>query len=76
MLKYYEYLLKKYGQEALSAYAARIRDLEETITNLQGASSVQQTKMNDVMEQYQILLAEKAEYQNKKRLRAELPCFP
>ncbi len=63
----YEYLLEKYGREALSAYTARIRDLEETITNLQGALSVQQTKMNDVMEQNQILLAEKAEYQNKKR---------
>lgn len=63
----YEYLLEKYGQEALSAYAARIRDLEETITNLQGTLSVQQTKMNEVMKQNQILLAEKAEYQNKKR---------
>ena len=37
----YEYLLEKYGREALSAYTARIRDLEETITNLQGALSVQ-----------------------------------
>ena len=63
----YEYLLKKYGQEALSAYAARIRDLEETITNLQGAFSVQQTKMNELTEQNQALLAEKVEYQNKKR---------
>ena len=63
----YEYLLKKYGQEALSAHAARIRDLEETITNLQGAFSVQQTKMNELTEQNQALLAEKVEYQNKKR---------
>ena len=65
--EYYEYLLKKYGQEALSAYATRIRDLEETITNLQGAFSVQQTKMNELTEQNQGLLAEKVEYQNKKR---------
>lgn len=63
----YEYLLKQYGQEALSAYATRIRDLEETITNLQGAFSVQQTKMNELTEQNQALLAEKLEYQNKKR---------
>lgn len=63
----YEYLLKKYGQEALSTYAARIRELEETITNLQGAFSVQQTKMNELTEQNQALLAEKVEYQNKKR---------
>lgn len=63
----YEYLLKKYGREALSAYAARIRDLEKTITNLQGAFSVQQGKMNELMEQNQALLAEKVEYQNKKR---------
>lgn len=63
----YEYFLKKYGQEALSVYAARIRDLEETITNLQGAFSVQQTKMNELTEQNQALLAEKVEYQNKKR---------
>lgn len=63
----YEYLLEKYGQEALSAYTARIRDLEETITNLQGALSVQQTKMNDLTERNQALLAEKVEYQNKKR---------
>ena len=63
----YEYLLKKYGQEALSAYAARFRDLEETITNLQGAFSVQQTKMNELTEQNQALLAEKVEYQIKKR---------
>ncbi|WP_165176908.1 hypothetical protein [Desulfovibrio sp. ZJ369] len=63
----YEYLLEKYGQKALSAYAARIRDLEETITNLQGAFSVQQTKMNELTEQNQALLAEKVEYQNKEK---------
>ncbi len=63
----YEYLLEKYGQKAISAYAARIRDLEETITNLQGAFSVQQTKMNELTEQNQALLAEKVEYQNKQK---------
>lgn len=63
----YEYLLEKYGQEALSAYTARISDLEKTITNLQGALSVQQGKMNELMDQNQALLAEKTEYQNKKR---------
>ncbi len=63
----YEYLLEKYGQEALSAYSARISDLEKTITNMQGAFSVQQGRMNELMEQNQVLLAEKVEYQNKKR---------
>ena len=57
----YEYLLEKYGQEALSAYSARISDLEKTITNMQGAFSVQQGRMNELMEQNQVLLAEKVE---------------
>ena len=63
----YEYLLEKYGREALSAHAARISELEKTITNLQGTLSVQQGKINELMEQNQTLLTEKAEYQNKKR---------
>lgn len=61
----YERLLNEHGANTKSAYAARIAELEQNVTDLTAVNSIQSTKSAKLSEEKDILSAENAELRQK-----------
>ena len=63
----YECLLEEYGPKTRSAYAARIAELEQNVTDLKAVSSLQSADIAARTEENKKLSEENAGYRNKQR---------
>lgn len=63
----YERLLEEHGAKTKSAYEARIRELEQRVTGLTAANSVQAADIDKLTKDNEALSAENAEYRKKQQ---------
>ena len=63
----YERLLEEHGPKTKSAYAARIAELEQSVTGLKAVNSLQSADIATLTEENKILSEENDDYRNKQR---------
>lgn len=63
----YERLLKEHGPKTRSAYSARIAELEQNVTDLKSANSLQSSDIVKLADENQKLSQENADYRNRQK---------